>query len=54
MILEFLAWLVLGPSGDPGLPTIPPPLPTYVIQNDGTRLDCTPNYTYCWKEDERG
>lgn len=42
------AWL-LGPTPDPGLPTPPPALPTYVVQGDGTRLDCTPNYTYCWK-----
>ena len=36
----------------PGLPTIPPPLPTQVTNGDGTRLNCTPNYQYCWQPPE--
>lgn len=35
----------------PGLPTIPPPLPTYTVDADGTRRNCTPNYEQCWLPD---
>lgn len=44
------AWLVVTPPPDPGLPTTPPALPTYVVRGDGTRIDCTPNYTQCWDD----
>lgn len=42
--------LLLGPSNtpDPGLPTIPPPLPTQIVNGDGSRMNCTPTYSYCW------
>lgn len=45
-----IAWWALLPNIDPGLPTPPPPLPTYVIDGNGERLDCTPNYQTCWTE----
>lgn len=31
----------------PGLPTLPPAPPTQIVQSDGTRVDCSPNYTAC-------
>lgn len=49
IILITAAWVLLPPI-DPGTPTPPPPLPTQVVNGDGTRLNCTPNYTYCWPE----
>ena len=44
------AWMMLPPI-DPGLPTPPPPLPTYIVQGDGSRVTCTPNYEQCWLPD---
>lgn len=32
----------------PATPVLPPPLPTYVINGDGGRIDCVPNYQTCW------
>lgn len=32
----------------PGLPTTPPALPSQITNGDGTRLNCTPNYQFCW------
>lgn len=32
----------------PATPVLPPPLPTYVIEGGGTRIDCTANYENCW------
>lgn len=31
------------------LPTPPPPLPTYIVKDDGTRLSCGPNWRWCWE-----
>lgn len=44
-------WVALSPpSPDPGLPTPPPALPTYIVNADGTHTECSPNYTSCdWK-----
>lgn len=42
-----LPYATASPS-TPGLPTPPPPLPTQVTNGDGTRMNCTPNYQYCW------
>lgn len=50
MITLIMAGFLMLPPIDPGLPTPPPPLPTYVTRGDGTRIDCTPNYTQCWDE----
>jgi hypothetical protein len=38
-------------SQDPraGLPTIPPALPTYIVNGDGSRMNCTPTMSYCWR-----
>ncbi|QZE10360.1 hypothetical protein SEA_SCOOBYDOOBYDOO_9 [Mycobacterium phage ScoobyDoobyDoo] len=48
-MIALIASLVLGPTftPDPGLPTIPPPLPTYIVNDDGTRTTCSPNFTTC-------
>lgn len=31
------------------LPTVPPALPTYIVKDDGTHIDCGPNYRWCWE-----
>lgn len=50
MMTSVLALLIALAPGDATTPS-PPPLPTYVIQGDGTRIDCTSNYEFCWKEE---
>lgn len=50
MITLIMAGFLLLPPIDPGLPTPPPPMPTYVTRGDGTRIDCTPDYTQCWDD----
>lgn len=45
-------WAVLPPV-DPGLPTPPPPLPTYVVDGDGTRLNCNPPQRVCWQDPQQ-
>ena len=25
-------------------------LPTYIVSGDGTRMQCTPTYNYCWPD----
>ncbi len=47
-ILVSLAILMMAPQDDSGLPTPPPQLPQQVVNGNGTRMDCTPNYTQCW------
>jgi hypothetical protein len=42
--LLLTAWM-LAP-GDVTTPT-PPPLPTYVVNDDGTRVTCAPGYVSC-------
>jgi len=56
MITLIVAALVsLSPPPDPLLPTLPPPLPTYITHDDGTRSTCTPDYQWCWSDkDDRG
>ena len=47
-----VAWWALLPTlgpADPLLPTPPPAPPTYVITDNGERIDCTPNYQTCWR-----
>lgn len=52
LVTAVLFWVT---TPDPGLPTIPPPLPTQITRDDGTRLTCTPEFTWCWNEqDDRG
>lgn len=47
MVMTLLAALLLSAPSDPLLPTIPPPLPTYIVNDDGTRTACAPNFTVC-------
>lgn len=44
--LILAAWVALPPI-DPGLPTPPPPQPTYIVNDDGTHTTCAPNYYSC-------
>lgn len=48
LYIEQVAGSASATPTTPGLPTIPPPLPTQVVNGDGSRLNCTPNYQYCW------
>jgi len=36
----------------PGMatPAPSPPLPTYIVNADGSRMTCTPNFQFCWKD----
>lgn len=43
--------IALAPQDDSGLPTPPPPLPTYVVDGDGTRHNCTATESVCWLPD---
>lgn len=48
-LVAALIALAPTPQPDPGLPTIPPNrAPVQIIMDDGSRLDCTPNYAQCW------
>jgi hypothetical protein len=49
-VITLLTAFMLSPywTPDPGLPTVPPPLPTSIVTDNGTRLECTPNYQQCW------
>ena len=38
------------PDTNPATTPPLPPLPTYIVNGDGSRMDCTPNYQYCWPE----
>ncbi|QDH91862.1 hypothetical protein SEA_PHRAPPUCCINO_187 [Mycobacterium phage Phrappuccino] len=41
--------IALSPDNTaPPTPEIPPPLPTYIVNGDGSRMNCTPTYSYCW------
>lgn len=51
--LIMAAWVLLPPI-DPGTPTPPPPLPTYITHGDGTRTECAPNYLTCDWDYNRG
>jgi len=48
--------IALSPGDDynaPPTPVLPPPLPTYIVEGDGGRWNCTPNYEFCWPEQDQ-
>lgn len=43
--------IMLSPGNTaPPTPEIPPPLPTYQTNGDGSRMTCTPNFASCWPD----
>jgi hypothetical protein len=52
MTASILAVIIMLSPGNtaPSTPEIPPPLPTYVTNGDGSRMNCTPNYQSCWPD----
>jgi hypothetical protein len=54
VIIAIVAGFLMLPPIDPGLPTIPPPLPTYITHGDGTRTECAPDFSTCDWDYNRG
>ncbi|QHB47795.1 hypothetical protein KHO61_gp084 [Mycobacterium phage Mangeria] len=52
-MMALVALVLSLPPIDPGLPTPPPPLPTYIVEDDGIRMQCGPNFRWCWDESPR-
>lgn len=53
MTTLFALLIALAPGDDaiaPPTPVLPPPLPTYIVNGDGGRMNCTPGYEYCWPQ----
>ncbi len=38
-----------SPDTNPATTPPLPPLPTQILNGDGSRMNCTPNLNYCWK-----
>lgn len=43
-----IAVIIMLAPGD-ATPVPPPPQPIQIVNPDGTRMTCTPNYEYCWE-----
>lgn len=46
-LLAVLAALSAPPTDPPGLPTIPPPLPSYYTDGSGVQYQCNPSGFVC-------
>ena len=49
MLTLVSALIALAPATAPPTPVIPPS-PGYITNGDGSRMMCTPDYSYCWPD----